>query len=233
MPLRLVKDYFRRRRLARAGVCRQLDVLVFRAGARSGVWAVCPEGLTADSIVYSFGVGDNVAWDLALIDTFRLTVHAFDPTPACIAWVRGQRLPARFRFHPVGLAGHDGVARFRAPVRPGNCNYVPCPDGEEGVEAPVRRLSSLMAELGHERIDVLKMDVEGGEYDALADFLAAGVRPGQVLVEFHHNLPGIPFAKTLAAIDSLQEAGYRLFDVSRRGLELSFLRGGGESAGLR
>jgi hypothetical protein len=90
----------------------------------------------------------------------------------------------------------------------------------------VRRLSSLMAELGHDRIDVLKMDIEGGEYGAIDDFLAAGVRPGQVLVEFHHNLPGVPFARTLGAIHSLEGAGYRLFHVSRRGLELSFAQAG-------
>src|SRR5262249_17055447 len=170
MPLRLVKDYLRRRRLARAGVRRRLAVPAFRAGARSAVWAGGPAGLAADGVGSSFGVGDNVAWDLAMIDTFGLTIHAFDPTPASVAWVGRQRLPAGFRFHPVGLAGHDGVARFRAPARPGSCNYVPCgvlpplsPGGRraggEGaswrdtIEAPVRRLSSLMAKLGHGRID--------------------------------------------------------------------------------
>jgi hypothetical protein len=90
-----------------------------------------------------------------------------------------------------------------------------------------------MAELGHGRLDVLKMDVEGAEYDALADFLAAGVRPGQVLVEFHHNLPGVPFARTLEAIRSLEEAGYRLFHISRRGLEFSFLLDGHRAAVYR
>src|SRR5262249_10902488 len=107
MPLQLVKDYLRRRRLARAGVRRQLDVPVFRAGARSGVWAVCPNGLTAGSVVYSFGVGDNVAWDLAMIDAFGLAVHAFDPTPGAVAWVADQTLPPAFHFHPIGLAAHD------------------------------------------------------------------------------------------------------------------------------
>jgi FkbM family methyltransferase len=223
MPLRLVKEFLRRSRLARAGVRREIDVPVFVAGARSGVWAVCPENLTSASVVYSFGVGDNIAWDLAMIDAFGVSVHAFDPTPGSIGWVRSQHLPPGFHFHPLGLADHDGTLSFRPPSKSGNCNYTPCTGGDRSIRAPVCRLSTILAELDHDHIDVLKIDIEGAEYDTLDDLLAAGLRPGQVLVEFHHNLPGVPFTRTLRAIRSLQEAGYRLFHISRRGLELSFL----------
>lgn len=221
MPLRHVKDYLRRRQLARAGIAVEIDLPVFRAGARSGVWAVYPETLTPQSRVYSFGVGDNIAWDLALIDTFGVTVHAFDPTPASVAWVGQQHLPHSFRFHPLGLAAHDGVARFQPPARPGSCNCTPCPTGT--IVVPVRRLGTILAEMGQDGVDVLKLDIEGGEYEVIADLLGGDFRPGQILVEFHHNLPGIPFTRTREAVTALRSAGYRVFDISRRGLEFSFL----------
>jgi hypothetical protein len=44
----------------------------------------------------------------------------------------------------------------------------------------------------------------------------------QLLVEFHHNFPTIPFARTEKAVRALNAAGYQLFHVSERGLELSF-----------
>ena len=42
---------------------------------------------------------------------------------------------------------------------------------QETVAVPVSRLSTIMSELGHERLDVLKMDIEGAEYAVLDDML--------------------------------------------------------------
>jgi FkbM family methyltransferase len=216
-----VKNYLRRRRLQKAGYVPRDVGPTFRAGARSGVWTVSTAGLGPDSIVYSVGVGDNVAWDLALIERFGVTVHAFDPTPACIGWVGAQSLPTAFRFHPVGVAARDGVARFRIPRR--GFNYLPArPDEAAAVAAPVRRIATLMRELGHDRLDVLKLDIEGGEYEVLDDLLLEELSVGQLLVEFHHNFPTIPFARTEKAVRRLIAAGYQLFHISERGLELSF-----------
>src|SRR5436305_14661221 len=44
-------------------------------------WCVCPTNLSADSVVYSFGIGEDISFDLQLIDRFAVKVHAFDPTP--------------------------------------------------------------------------------------------------------------------------------------------------------
>lgn len=224
------RDWRRRRLLARAGIGVELHVPTFAAGARSGVWSVVPDGLDADSVVYSFGVGDNVAWDLAMIERFGCAVHAFDPTPGAAAWLADQRLPERFVHRAVGLAAHDGVQAFAAPRRGRGVDYRPLPAARPGaIELPVRRLPTLARQLGHERIDVLKMDIEGGEYAALPDVLAAGPPARQLLIEFHHH-PGrggtAPFAATERAIAALRAAGYRIFAVSRRGLEFGFLRAG-------
>jgi hypothetical protein len=78
--------------------------------------------------------------------------------------------------------------------------------------------------MGHERIDVLKIDIEGGEYEAIDDLLASRLSVGQVLVEFHHHFPGVGLSRTVRAVRALEEAGYLLFHVSGRGLEMSYLR---------
>jgi FkbM family methyltransferase len=220
-----LKDWRRRRQLARAGIAVELERPVFAAGARSGVWVVDPGALAADSVVYSFGVGDNVAWDLAMIERFSCTVHAFDPTPRAIDWVRSQRLPASFWFHPVGLAAFDGTQRFLPPAATDDVNFRPTADPLAiAVPASVRRLSTIARELGHDCIDVLKLDIEGGEYDVLPDLLRHGPRPTQLLLEFHHGQHGVPFAATRAAIAQLRAERYRILHVSRRGLEFSFIR---------
>jgi FkbM family methyltransferase len=220
------KNYLRRRRLQTSGIRPAIAFDMFTAGARSGVWSVWPAPLRRDSVVYSFGVGDNLAWDLALVERFGLTVHAFDPTPASVAWVARQALPPGLVFHPIGLAAHDGMLPFSLPSRGSRFNFRPLADARSAsnqVEAPVRRLRTLMRELGHERLDVLKMDIEGGEYAAIEDLLANPVNIGQLLIEFHHHFPGIGLPRTVAAIHALERAGYRIFHISERGLEFSFV----------
>jgi FkbM family methyltransferase len=219
------KDWRRRRQLARAGIGVESSRPTFGAGARSGVWVVDPTLLSPDSVVYSFGVGDNVAWDLAMIERFGCEVHAFDPTPGAIGWTAAQALPPRFRFAPLGIAAFDGEAWFAPPRRARGVDWRPLRGPAGGaLRAPVQRLATIAWRLGHAHIDVLKLDIEGGEYEVLADVLAGGPPVVQLLVEFHHGQHGIPFARTAAAIASLRRAGFRVFHVSRRGLELSLVQ---------
>jgi FkbM family methyltransferase len=187
-------------------------------------WCVCPEGLTETSVIYSIGVGQEISFDLEMMRRFRLEVHAFDPTPRSIQWVRSQVLPEKFVFHPYGVADHDGMGRFLPPKNPAHVSHTllsretPWP----AIEVPVYRLATIMSMLGHPRIDVLKMDIEGAEYGVLADTLTCGIRPEQILVEFHHRWPEVGVEKTRRAIAGLNNAGYRLFDVSASGEEYSF-----------
>ena len=61
-----------------------------RLGSKYCGWEVAVEKITKDSVCYSFGVGEDVSFDLELINRFGVVVHAFDPTPRSINWVRAQ-----------------------------------------------------------------------------------------------------------------------------------------------
>src|SRR4029450_5467921 len=159
MVLKLLKQTIRQHRLRRARV---LDDAPHRP-TKVGDWALWAEPLDASSVVYSFGVGDNVAWDLAMIRRFGCTVHAFDPTPASIAWVAGQSLPPEFVFHDVGISNFDGELAFYPPRKAGSTHYSQERRGgllnrQEPVRCQVRRLATIAHELGHPRLDVLKLD---------------------------------------------------------------------------
>jgi hypothetical protein len=77
-------------------------------------------------------------------------------------------------------------------------------------------------ELGHDRIDLLKMDVEGAEYEIIEDMRKSGIRPRQVLVEFHHRWPEIGVKRTRETMQTLSDIGYKLFYTSARD-EFGFL----------
>jgi FkbM family methyltransferase len=189
-------------------------------------WCICPASLTNRSVVYSFGIGENVSFDLALIREFGMQVHAFDPTPRSAAWIRTQKIPDKFIFHDYGVGAHDGRVVFHPPENPNFVSYsIVARSNSSGtaVEAPVYRVRTIMGLLGHERIDLLKMDVEGAEYDVIADLLESRVEVGQLLVEFHHRWPEVGVERTRQAISSLNNMGYRIFNVSPVGSEYSFL----------
>lgn len=197
-------------------------------GSAYGGWTVCPLGLTVDSIVYSFGVGTDITFDQSLIETYGLRVYGFDPTPRSLAWVKAQSLPERFTFIEYGLADFDGTATFNAPAHPDHVSFTLRQDSEaasaEGAEGQVRRLGTIASELGHDRIDILKMDIEGAEYAALEDLARANLRIDQILVEFHHRMPGYSPRQTRDAIALLNGLGYRIFHVSPSGNEYSFIQ---------
>jgi FkbM family methyltransferase len=197
---------------------------------RPGVdWCVCPSDLGPASVVYSFGVGEDVSFELELIERFGVHVHAFEPTPRSLAWVRSQVLPKALTLHELGIASWDGMASFAPPLDPTHVSYSMVrgsPDGSS-INAPVRRLASIAAMLGHTRIHILKMDIEGGEYTVLPDLLASGVRVDQLLIEFHHRWDFIGVAETKRVIGLLRRAGYRIANVSPSGCEFTLLHNPG------
>ena len=194
-------------------------------GNAGACWCVCPQGLSASSVVYSAGVGEDISFDLALIQCFGVQVHAFDPTPQSIEWLQNQRVPPEFVSHAYGVAGFDGRCAFLPPENPTHVSHtiVKRESSRPAIEVPVQRLGTLMKMLGHNHIDLLKMDIEGAEYGVLTDMLACRIPVKQMLVEFHHRWPRIGVEKTKQATRALNAAGYRIFNVSPSGEEYSFL----------
>jgi FkbM family methyltransferase len=195
-------------------------------GNEAARWCVCPEQLSASSVVYSIGVGEEISFDLALIQMFGMKVHAFDPTPRSIEWLQGQTLRPEFVFHAYGLAGFDGSCPFGPPENSSHVSHtiVPRATSRQAIEVPMHRLGTIMKMLGHSQIDLLKMDIEGAEYGVLEDMLACRIDVKQLLVEFHHRWPEVGIEKTKEALRALNESGYRIFSISPSGEEYSFLQ---------
>ena len=195
-------------------------------GSAYGGWVVYTRPMSSDSIVYSCGVGEDASFDLALISRFEMTIHAFDPTPKAVDWVGAQDLPPSFMFHPLGIASFDGAATFNAPPRPQDASYTLVQgrgNATVTVQADVRRVSTVMTQLGHDRIDLLKMDIEGAEYDVIEDLVASQLDIRQLLVEFHHSFETIGVEETYRSVALLRSRGFKLYYVSPRGEEYSFV----------
>ncbi|HET6629975.1 MAG TPA: FkbM family methyltransferase [Woeseiaceae bacterium] len=204
-----------------------LDIPVLEEGG----WRYCPGALDRDSVVYSLGIGKDTGFDQALMRRFGLQVHAFDPTPSTAQWLLEHPQGPDFHYHPWAVTAQDGALtlypRMRRNGRKSSVMYTLVADGgarTDAIEVPAFSLGSIVLELGHGRLDLLKIDIEGAEYDVLDTLPDLAVKPRQLLVEFHHRFAGIGPARTVEAVAALRRQGFGLFAISDTGRELSFLR---------
>ena len=86
------------------------------------------------------------------------------------------------------VTGHDGPVRFFSQGESIGSSLVARPGAKAEVEVAGSTIASLMEELGTERIHLLKMDIEGAEFDALR---AAPIdRVDEIIAEVHYDLGG-------------------------------------------
>lgn len=196
-------------------------------GNEGAAWTFCPSAVLNNSIIYSFGVGRDVSFDLKMIETYQVNIHAFDPTQKAIEWVKQQQLPEKFHFHNFGLADYDGTATFYPPENPEHVSATMLDrpvTKQQAYEGEVKRLKTIVTKLEHPGIDVLKMDIEGMEYKVIDDIVKCEIPINQLLIEFHHRFEQVGLEKTIKAIDKLNEAGFSIFHVSETGQEFSFIK---------
>lgn len=222
------------RRIARALIKRPLHKIEVEAnyqllGTEYGSWPIQLDQLGPNSVVYSFGIGEDISFDIELIDLTGCHVQAFDPTPRSRAWVEKQRLPSNFHFQAIGIGDIDGSVEFFAPAVDTHVSFssAPARRGAVPIQAQVNRLATIMAARADEQLDVLKMDIEGFEYSVITDIMrTSGIRPRQFLVEFHHGMYGKSRQHTREAVRLLRHEGYRIFYVSESGREYGLVHDG-------
>jgi FkbM family methyltransferase len=195
-------------------------------GHGDGMWTICSSKIRVKQpIVYSFGVGDDISFDLDMINQYSATVYAFDPTPISNSWVKKQNLPSQFKFFNIGISSIDGVANFSLPSHH-SVSFVQEYSGnvKQSVQCPVSTWKTITNKFNHTSIDIVKIDIEGGEYDIIDDILESPVRVEQLLVEFHHRFYPEGIQKTRNIVKKITDSGYMLFNVSIKGLEYSFVK---------
>lgn len=198
-------------------------------GSSYGGFYLNPDLIDSASIVYSFGIGKDITFDLACIRKHGCNVFGFDPTPKSIDWIKAQKIHPNFHFHEYGISsGHSGPTTFYLPagahstsgslLRAEELNIV------KPVEVMMKSFDDITGELGHSHVDVLKMDIEGAEYDVLENVLKSQMTIDQILVEFHDRQFDQQAYRSKEIVKKIREAGYEIFAHSSTYEEISFIR---------
>jgi FkbM family methyltransferase len=191
-------------------------------GSAYGGWIV-PTGLIkAAWTCYSVGAGGDVSFDLELAERFDATVRAIEAVPDLVEQaVRDGAGERRFSAHHAAVAPHDGPLRMQVTHDRQSRSVSPAGlyESDEYVEVPGRTLESLMSELGDDHIDLLKLDIEGGEYELLPMLNMRGLGVMVFATQLHHT-GTVRDARRL--IDGLNEQGYVLVGC-RPAVKLTFV----------
>ncbi len=175
-------------------------------------WENCAK--EADTI-FDIGANAGIFSLAALAANSRATVHAFEPTPEIAARLRAtvslNRLE-RLMVNEVAVGANDGSAllqRWRGAQNDNEgMNFISCTGGGESVR--MISLDSYCTENGVEKIDLLKIDIQGNEPSAFfgAKRMLGEGRIGTIFAELNwdasrgHEDPGANTAGILA------DAGY-------------------------
>ena len=165
-----------------------------------------------------------------MLQRLGCAVHAFDLTPRSVTHVDRRReagaVGDAYRFYPWASPKDAGRATLFLPAIREHVTgslYESEMTGDEGVEVECRSLPTIMETLGHDRIDLLKIDIEGAEYEVVEDLIARGSTPGQLLFEVHESFFEDGRARTERLMTILERAGYRGFAVDRYAREYSLI----------
>jgi FkbM family methyltransferase len=197
---------------------------VVELGSAYGGWRVPGELIEPSWLCYCVGLGGDISFDIELIRRYGVTVRAFDPVSDYVdAAVAQAAQEPRFSAHRAAIATRDGPLRVQLTHDPTSHSVSAASLYESSafVEMPGRTLTSLMSQLGDSRIDLLKLDIEGAEYDVLPtiDLRALGVKV--FATQLHHN--GSVRGAT-ALIERLREHGY-VPVACRPAVKLTFVQG--------
>lgn len=137
-----------------------------------GAWPVCTNLLPPNPLVYSFGIGGDISFDVAMVSDFHArAVFCYDPTidEESFATLSNAK-DANLSFSQIGLGASNKVIHFYKSRNPKIGSMVSTP-GLKGyhtdpfLTAPVHDIATLAAINGHTWIDLIKLDVEGGEFE--------------------------------------------------------------------
>lgn len=159
--------------------------------------------------VLSGGAGKDISFELALA-ALGCRVAVFDPSPTGLQTFARSTKPSHVQFHSYGLNGRGEDALFSPPADSSEGSFTAAMEGMTSVRFNCVTPLQAMTLADIHKIDLLKIDIEGFEYEFLDAMVASQIFPTQIAVEFHHFMPTISVFRTIRSIRMLLKNGYQL-----------------------
>lgn len=154
-------------------------------GSAYGGFPCCLALLNQESVVLDFGVGEDISFALGLHEKVGCNIELFDFTPDSISWFGENYSTLKYlNYNTYGISDFDGMHEVY-DYGGGISRRSSWMGYEANEKYQVKSISTIMKEKNIDKIDLLKLDIEGEEYKVIPDIISSGIYPNQLCVEHH------------------------------------------------
>lgn len=141
--------------------------------------------LEIDSVVFDLG-GYRGEFAANMHKRYGCTVCLFEPIPRLYS-VCAERFAGNSRIRCFDFGLSDRNAALFVDDKDNSTSLVSSAAGADGVAVTLRKMSAFLTEHQVDQIDLIKINIEGGEYDLLTHMVAEGLvaRCGLIQIQFH------------------------------------------------
>lgn len=154
--------------------------------------------LDASSVVFDLG-GYEGQWASDIYSRYCCTIHVFEPVQAYADNIQSRFAKnADIQVHPFGLGSSDTEIR----IGMGNDGSSVFKKGDQEVTGRLVEANEFLTQHGITEIDLMKINIEGGEYDLLSHLMdtESVTQIKNIQVQFHDFVPNAE-----AKMKSIQE----------------------------
>lgn len=196
--------------------------------------------LNSNSICYCVGAGEDISFDCELAQKYNSDVFIFDPTPRFKehfdnldnSLQHNKKMPIdgsselfytinknqfeHLKFYEYGIWKETTKVQFFAPQKDEHVSHsiVNLQKKHSTFEAQCYSIRDLMTLLKHTKLDLLKLDVEGAEFEVIENLVEDNLDIDILYIEFHEVDDFI--AKTIHCVNRLKDIGYKVIDIKKR-----------------
>lgn len=146
--------------------------------------------ISENSIVYSFGLADSIEFEEDLAKKKRCKILCFDPTECSVNYFKNYKNDKIF-YYPYGIWIRDEKVKFYRSSDNDNSGHGSISNlfgTKKFDELQCYKLKTLMKINNHNKIDILKIDIEGIAQEVIYDILEDKIYPNQICAEFEYDL---------------------------------------------
>lgn len=184
-------------------------------GTQYGGWMIDLDMVPNNSTVISAGIGEDISFDLALIKKRGCKIVGIDPTEKSHRFVESQKDLKNFTLIKKALTEEEGdVIRLFKNTNPNHVSESIMPDHHavSGFDSYLCETTSLETLFSiYNNVSVVKMDIEGSEYDVIPNLKEIPNTVEQFCIEFHHFCSSKTIEDTKAVIKKMAEFGFSKF----------------------